>query len=73
MYNRLVKIFREQLSRYDHEIIYVDDYSPDNTRAEIRKLYAEDKQVKGVFNARNFEVNRNVFSTMRYGTGDATF
>ena len=48
MYNRLVKMFREQLSRYDHEIIYVDDYSPDNTRAEIRKLYAEDKQVKGV-------------------------
>lgn len=73
MYDRLTKIFAEQLSQYDYEIIYVDDYSPDNTRAEIRKLCAEDKRVKGVFNARNFGFNRNVFATMQYGTGDATF
>lgn len=73
MYERLTKIFQQQLSRYDYEIIYVDDYSPDNTREEIRKLCHEDKRVKGVFNARNFGFNRNVFATMQYGTGDATF
>lgn len=73
MYNRLVKIFKEQLPRYDYEIIFVDDYSPDNTREEIRKLCREDKRVKGIFNARNFGFNRNVFATMQYGTGDATF
>lgn len=73
MYNRLVKIFKEQLPRYDYEIIFVDDYSPDNTREEIRKLCKEDKRVKGIFNARNFGFNRNVFATMQYGTGDATF
>lgn len=73
MYDRLTKIFREQLSRYDYEIIYVDDFSPDNTRSEIRKLCAKDKRVKAVFNARNFGFNRNVFATMQYGTGDATF
>lgn len=73
MYDRLVKVFREQLSQYDYEIIYVDDYSPDNTRAEIRKLCKEDKKVKAVFNARNFGFSRNVFATMQYGSGDATF
>ncbi len=73
MYDRLVKVFREQLPQYDYEIIFVDDYSPDNTRGEIRKLCAEDKRVKAVFNARNFGFNRNVFATMQYGTGDATF
>ncbi len=73
MYERLTKIFREQLPQYDYEIIYVDDYSPDNTRSEIRKLCAEDKHVKAVFNARNFGFNRNVFATMQYGLGDATF
>lgn len=73
MYERLTKIFREQLSRYDYEIIYVDDYSPDNTRNEIRKLCAEDKHVKAVFNARNFGFSRNVFASLLYGTGDATF
>lgn len=73
MYARLIKIFAEQLSRYDYEIIFVDDCSPDNTREEIRKLCTEDKRVRGVFNARNFGFNRNVFATMQYGTGDATF
>lgn len=73
MYERLIKIFHEHLPQYDYEIIYVDDYSPDNTRSEIRKLCAEDKHVKAVFNARNFGFNRNVFATMQYGSGDATF
>lgn len=73
MYDRLRKVFQEELPQYDYEIIFVDDYSPDNTRAEIRKLCQEDPKVKGVFNARNFGFNRNVFATMLYGSGDATF
>ncbi|MBM6885153.1 glycosyltransferase family 2 protein [Pseudoflavonifractor phocaeensis] len=73
MYDRLMKVFQEKLPQYDYEIIYVDDCSPDNTRAEIRKLCQEDKKVKAVFNARNFGFNRNVFATMQYGCGDATF
>ncbi|MDY3711844.1 MAG: glycosyltransferase family 2 protein [Agathobaculum sp.] len=73
MYDRLTKIFIEKLPQYDYEIIYVDDYSPDNTRVEIRKLCAADKHVKAVFNARNFGFSRNVFAALRYGTGDATF
>lgn len=73
MYERLTSVFREQLPAYDYEIIYVDDYSPDNTREEIRKLCAEDSHVKAVFNARNFGFNRNVFAALQYGDGDATF
>ena len=65
MYDRLMKVFREQLPQYDYEIIFVDDYSPDNTRDEIRKLCLEDHKVKGVFNARNFGFNRNVFATLQ--------
>lgn len=73
MYDRLTTVFTEQLPQYDHEIIFVDDYSPDHTREEIRKICAEDKRVKGVFNARNFGFNRNVFECLMYGDGDATF
>lgn len=36
-------------------------------------MCAEDKRVKAVFNARNFGFNRNVFASMQYGDGDATF
>lgn len=73
MYERLTKVFSEQLPNYDYEIIFVDDYSPDNTREVIREYCAKDKRVKAVFNARNFGYTRNVFATMQYGTGDATF
>ena len=73
MYDRLMKVFHDQLPQYDYEIIFVDDYSPDNTRNEIRKLCQEDHKVKAVFNAINFGFNRNVFATMQYGSGDATF
>lgn len=73
MYDRLTKVFSEQLSQYDYEIIFVDDYSPDNTREEIRKLCVLDKRVKAVFNARNFGFTRNVFASLLYGSGDATF
>lgn len=73
MYERLTKVFSDQLPQYNYEIIFVDDYSTDNTRSEIRKLCTEDNRVKGVFNACNFGFNRNVFASMQYGTGDATF
>ena len=58
MYHRLKKIFEEELTQYDYEIIYVDDFSKDNTRVEIEKLCAEDEKVKAVFNARNFGFDR---------------
>lgn len=73
MYDRLTKVFREELPAYDYEIIFVDDLSTDNTRAEVRRLAGEDGRVRGVFNARNFGFHRNVFSALTYGSGDATF
>lgn len=73
MYDRLTTVFTEQLPQYDYEIIFVDDYSPDNTREEIRKLCAADEHVKAVFNVRNFGFSRNVFASLLYGDGDATF
>lgn len=72
MYNRIINVFHN-LPQYDYEIIFADDNSPDNTREEIRKLCDGDKRIKAVFNARNFGFNRNVFASIQYGTGDATF
>lgn len=73
MYQRLSAVFAEQLSSYAYEIIFVDDFSTDGTRSQIRALAAEDPRVRGIFNARNFGFHRNVFSALTYGSGDATF
>lgn len=73
MYERLTKVFSEHLPQYDYEIIFVDDYSPDKTREVICRYCERDHHVKAVFNARNFGYTRNVFATLQYGTGDATF
>ncbi len=73
MYQRIKKVFDEKLANYDYEIIFVDDCSPDNTWTEIQKVCNIDKRVKGVLNARNFGFIRNVYATLKYGSGDATF
>ncbi|KGF01256.1 MAG: glycosyltransferase family 2 protein [Actinomyces urogenitalis] len=73
MRDRVAAVFSEKLSGYEWELIFVDDYSTDGTRTEIRRLAAQDRRVKGVFNARNFGFHRNVFSSLMYGSGDATF
>jgi len=81
VYNEHLNIekFYEEVTKYmsdlpyDYEIIFVDDCSPDNTWQEIEKICQIDKKVKGVLNARNFGFTRNVFSTLLYGSGDATF
>ena len=66
IYDRLLYIFTTELKHYDYEIIYVDDYSKDNTREEIRKVCNLDCNVGGVFNARNFGFHRNVFQSYQY-------
>ena len=73
MVDRLTAVFRDELPQYDYEIIFVDDFSTDGTRAEIRRIAQEDPRVKAILNARNFGFHRNVFSALTYGSGDATF
>jgi glycosyltransferase involved in cell wall biosynthesis len=76
MYNRLVAVFRDSLPKYNYEIIYADDCSPDNgkTWGEIKRMCELDpKHVKGVRNSKNFGFYRNCFETIKYGKGDAVF
>ena len=74
LYDRVRKIFEEQLKEYAYEIIYVDDYSGDHTREILRELCERDRQhVRAVFNAANFGFSRNIFSTLSQAEGDAAF
>jgi glycosyltransferase involved in cell wall biosynthesis len=75
MYERVKKVFEQaqNLAKYDYEIIYVDDRSPDTTWELIKKLCSEDPRVKGIRNLNNFGMCRNAFSALKQGSGDAVF
>lgn len=73
LYQRINDVFENELRNYCYEIIFVDDFSQDNTRENIRELCLNAKNVKAVFNAKNFGFHRNVFESFRYATGDCVF
>lgn len=74
MRDRLTKVFNDQLTQYDYEIIFVDDFSSDDTWVKIEEVCKTDFKCKGIRNAKNFGFSRNVFACLRdYADGDAVF
>ncbi len=68
----LREMFRQNLSAYRYEIIFIDNDSQDETRARIRKLCDDDKNIKAIFNAKNFGQFNSPYYAMLQSTGDAT-
>lgn len=54
----------------DFEIILVNDASPDNTWAEIEKVCAKDKRVKGLNLSRNFGQHNAITAGLNYAKGN---
>ena len=72
-YERITKIFKEELPEYDYEILYIDNKSTDNTRAVLEELCKKDKRVKCIFNVNNFGFFHSSFYGFTQSDGDATF
>lgn len=70
LYQAVKKEF-EKLPQYTYEHIFIDNDSKDCSREVLRKLAAEDKNVKVILNARNFGPNRSGTYGMLQATGDA--
>lgn len=69
MHARLTAVFREL--GVDHEIIFVNDGSPDDAREVLAKLAASDAKVTVVNHTRPFGSQSAFTSGMRIATGDA--
>ncbi|MGB4654623.1 MAG: glycosyltransferase family 2 protein [Bacteroidales bacterium] len=70
----LYKQLKQSLDTIDslkYEIIFVNDGSKDNTKAEVLKLYEKDKDVKLVDFVRNFGHEIAMTAGMDYAVGDA--
>ncbi|MGE4443970.1 MAG: glycosyltransferase family 2 protein [Candidatus Altimarinota bacterium] len=70
IYNELQKVFYKNSEKYNYEIIYVNDGSPDNTWEEIVKICEKDKKVKGVNLSRNFGHQGAISSGLHNASGD---
>jgi glycosyltransferase involved in cell wall biosynthesis len=66
----IVNELNKNLSEYDYEIIFIDNFSGDHTRALIADICKENKNVKAIFNARNFGSVTSGFYGLCQSTGD---
>jgi len=69
--NRTAKVFREHLRGVEYEHIFADNASTDGTVEVLRKLAAENRNVKVFVNSRNVGPFRNVYRGMSKAKGDA--
>lgn len=68
----LIRLFQDELSSYDYEILFMDNCSTDGTQYEIEKLCRKYSEVRAIFNARNFGALRSGFYGLLHTSGDCT-
>lgn len=69
-YTTVNKIMISLISKYDYEIIFIDNNSTDKTRDLIIKICHNNNKVKAIFNAKNFGWQRSFFYGLLQTTGD---
>lgn len=71
LYQRIVRVFAEQLPEHTFEIVVADNASTDQTVAVLKRLAAQDKRLKVIVNNRNFGHIRSGYHAMLQAGGDA--
>ncbi|OYX72145.1 MAG: glycosyltransferase [Rhizobiales bacterium 32-66-11] len=72
LYRRIKAAIVELESRYDFEIIVIDNHSTDSTEQKLREIAAQDKTFKVIINARNFGHIRSPYYGVLQSNGVAT-
>lgn len=66
------KMWDKDLSNYKYEIVFIDNDSKDATREKIRKVCSCDKNIKAIFNLKNFGQFNSPYYGLQQTTGDCT-
>lgn len=67
---KIEEIFENELSEYDYELIFIDNYSTDRTRDIIRVLCSKNSRIKAIFNTKNFGPSRSPVYGLTQTGGD---
>lgn len=65
-----INVTMEKIEGYDHEIVLVNDSSPDGTIQTIRELCEKYENIKGIDLAKNFGQHAALMAGMRHAKGD---
>ena len=69
--NAIINLFDNELSKYNYEIIFIDNDSKDNTRKLIRELCKNNSNIKAIFNVKNFGQFNSPYYGILNANGDA--
>jgi len=72
LHKALLEEFHNRLNKYDYEIVFIDNCSKDKTREKIQEICNKDKNVKAIFNAKNFGQLKSPYYGILQTTGDCT-
>lgn len=68
----VIGLFKNELSEYDYELVFIDNDSTDSTREKLRRLCDGNPNIKVILNARNFGQFNSPYYGMLQTTGDCT-
>lgn len=66
----IINLFDTTLPSYQYEIIFIDNQSTDGTKDKIEELCNSNKQIKAIFNAKNFGQIRSPVYGLKQAYGD---
>ena len=72
MSEAIATLFKNELSSYDYELLFIDNDSKDLTRPKLREICKKNPHVKAIFNAKNFGQFNSPYYGILQTTGDCT-
>lgn len=72
MSEAIVNLFETELTDYNYELVFIDNDSHDKTRELLRGICDKNKNIKAIFNAKNFGQFNSPYYGILQTTGDCT-
>jgi Glycosyltransferases involved in cell wall biogenesis len=68
----IIQVFNTDLIGYNYEIIFIDNCSKDSTRSKLISLCQQNKNIKAIFNSKNFGQFNSPYYGLQQTSGDCT-